>query len=153
MSGVEDNRKFRCKTCGAIYHYETAFETAQACRTCGDVNYEQIRITLVCDFCSGQEVAWTYPCDDFVMTALIPGLPDENKVGAWAACDECHTLIETDAWEAVAERAVEQHESAIELNAKARKILRLLLLRLHEQFQAHRAGTAYPYKEGTEDAA
>lgn len=148
MSGVEDNRKFRCKTCGAIYHYETAFETATPCRTCDDVNYEQIRITTVCDFCStADNVNWTYPCNDFVVPALIPGLPDEAKIGPWAACDECHRLIEVDAWDAITERAIAEHQRAQRLPNKAIRVLQHLLLNLHQQFRDNRAGPAYRHTE------
>lgn len=151
MSGVEDNRKYRCKTCGAIYHYETAYETATPCRTCGDVNYEQIRITTVCDFCSSPDnVVWTYPCHDFVVATLLPGLPDERKVGAWAACGACHDLIEAGAWDAVAERAIESHQKTERLPAKAVRMLQRLLLSLHQQFRDNRAGPAYRHKEDTD---
>lgn len=149
MTGsVKDNRKFKCKTCGAIYHFETAFETAQGCRVCGDVNYEQIRITLVCDFCSTAEnVNWTYPCHDFIAKPLLPVLPDEAKIGPWAACNECHALIEKGDWEAVADRATANHPSAQGLSERHRRVLRKLLLALHKQFQENRAGTAYRHKE------
>lgn len=150
---VDDNRKYRCKTCGAIYHMETAFDTARECVTCGDVNYEQIRITLVCDFCSTpDDVAWTYPCEDFVVAGLVPGLPNEVKVGDWAACEACHDLIEAGAWAEVGKRAVDHHVERHPLPAKARSLLTILLRKLHTDFQQHRTGTPYRHDKENPDA-
>lgn len=55
---------------------------------------------LLCDFCSGQPVLWSYPCRDFQFPEGI------GSAGAWAACAECARLIDADQREALAQRAV-----------------------------------------------
>lgn len=51
------------------------------------------RSEYICDFCSEPDVAWSYPARDFVGYES-EGIVGES-VGAWAACEECHRLIES----------------------------------------------------------
>lgn len=49
----------------------------------------------ICDFCATSRPIWRYPCRTVRQQPQgIPGIPDLDMVGAWAACSECGTLIE-----------------------------------------------------------
>lgn len=64
---------------------------------------------LVCDFCcSGETVAWSYPCPDFGMVVKVGEWDVLNTShGGWAACQKCHELIEADKRDELVERNVE----------------------------------------------
>jgi len=59
---------------------------------------------IICDFCSSQDVHWSYDCPDFSLT-LPSGEPWGSTEG-WAACDACHDFIEANDWDGLRERAV-----------------------------------------------
>lgn len=58
----------------------------------------------MCDFCLLTEPTWEYPA-----TAMpIEGHPLVGTVdGAWAACDECHRLVEAKDIQALVNRSIE----------------------------------------------
>lgn len=79
-----------------------------------------------CDFCYQRPVEWAYPCRSF--SVAIPQssldkieidlghpMPDAlkgiNSMGAWAADEPCHTLIERNDWEGMFERYWNQSPS------------------------------------------
>lgn len=56
-----------------------------------------------CDFCSSADVRWEYPAADFVVFDLP--VRQGSKDG-WAACEECHLLIEADDRTGLADRSL-----------------------------------------------
>jgi hypothetical protein len=93
-----------------------------------------------CDFCSAPCPVWRYPARSFV-AYCAPNLTGES-VGDWAACDQCHALIESDDRRGLAQRSVDElifkHPEA----SAAAAALYEDLAELHQQFFAHRSGTA-----------
>ena len=98
--------------------------------------------SLQCDFCSAPSPVWRYPARSFV-AYCAPNIAGES-VGAWAACDQCHVLIETDDRRGLAQRSLDQlilkHPEA----SLAAAVLYEELAQLHQQFFAHRSGTPVP---------
>jgi len=84
--------------------------------------------------------AWRYPARSFV-AYCAPNLAGES-VGDWAACDLFHALIESDDRSGLAQRSLDElilkHPEAI----AAAAVLHKDLAELHQQFFAHRSGTA-----------
>ena len=97
---------------------------------------------LRCDFCSVPDPAWRYPARSFVAycAANIAG----ESVGDWAACDECHALIESEDWERLAQRSLDElimnHPEAI----GAAAALYEDLAALHQKFLEYRSGPPTP---------
>jgi hypothetical protein len=48
----------------------------------------EVKREVICDFCSGSSVRWSYPAKTF--RAFVG-----TSVGDWAACERCHHLIES----------------------------------------------------------
>ncbi len=96
-----------------------------------------------CDFCSVPEVCWSYPALDFVDQSVVTPtqIIISQSVGAWAACDECHRLIEADDREALLERSVGKF---VEFYGVLPPALAEDIRRLHDQFFAHRCGPVVP---------
>jgi hypothetical protein len=98
--------------------------------------------SLQCDFCSVPGPAWRYPARSFV-AYCAPNVAGES-VGDWAACDQCHVLIETDDRRGLTLRSLDElllkHPEA----SPAAAVLCEDLAELHEQFFAHRSGVAVP---------
>ena len=98
--------------------------------------------SLQCDFCSVPGPEWRFPARSFV-AYCAPNVAGES-VGDWAACAQCHALIETDDRRGLAQRSLDQlvlkHPEASVVAA----VLYEELAELHEQFFAHRSGMAVP---------
>ena len=98
--------------------------------------------SLRCDFCSAPSPVWRYPARSFV-AYCAPNVAGES-VGDWAACDQCHVLIETDDRRGLTQRSLDQlilkHPEA----SFAAAVLYEELAELHQQFFAHRSGTPVP---------
>src|SRR5712691_781690 len=96
--------------------------------------------SLQCDFCSVPGPEWRYPARSFV-AYCAPDVAGEN-VGHWAACDQCHALIETDDRRGLAQRYLDElilkHPEA----CGAAAVLYEKLPELHQQFFAKRSGPA-----------
>jgi hypothetical protein len=96
--------------------------------------------SLQCDFCSALGPVWRYPARSFI-AYCAPGVAGES-VGDWAACDQCHVLIETDDRRGLAQRSLDElilkHPEA----SLAAAVLYEELAELHQQFFAHRSGPA-----------
>jgi len=58
------------------------------------VTLELFDQAAICDFCSSQAVAWSYDVDDFQIIDRPEVHEGWGSVGNWAACDECHELVE-----------------------------------------------------------
>ena len=94
----------------------------------------------ICDFCSYPSVVWRYPARSFVayVVANIGG----ESVGDWAACEQCHRLIE------VGDRAGLMERSLVTLMAEhpemepARSELIEHMTSLHVMFFENRTGMA-----------
>src|SRR5260370_42396364 len=94
----------------------------------------------ICDFCSYPSVVWRYPARSFVgyVVANIGG----ESVGDWAACEQCHRLIE------VGDRAGPMERSLVTLIAEhseteaVRSELMEHMTSLHGMFFANRTGMA-----------
>lgn len=63
---------------------------------------------LICDFCCRDDspVAWSYPCATFNDAICDDPLIISESVGDWAACEECHTLIQKNDRRALAKRSL-----------------------------------------------
>lgn len=152
---VDDNTKYRCLECGAIYDFPSLL-AIKPCLNCGLIHYDSIRITTVCDFCAvpitGE--AWTFPCQDFKAPDL-PGLPvtivvAQLKRGDWCCCDECKPLVEAQDWSAIVSRMgeVAGWSDAPNASLHAKRLLPLVTA-LWEAFVANRTGL--PYRELPDD--
>jgi hypothetical protein len=101
-----------------------------------------INQSLQCDFCSMPGPAWRYPAGSFI-AYCAPNVAGES-VGDWAACEMCHVLIEADDRRGLAQRSLDElilkHPEAI----LAAAVLYEELAELHQEFFAHRSGTAVP---------
>ncbi len=95
----------------------------------------------ICDFCSDPHVRWSYPARDFVdlRTSGVTGVIVSESIGAWAACEECHVLIEAGEHEALLLRSVQKF---IELYGIVLPGLVEDTGRIHSRFFAHRCGPA-----------
>jgi hypothetical protein len=95
---------------------------------------------LICDFCSAPAPAWRYPARTF-LAYCVANVAGES-VGDWAACDECHRLIEAEDRNGLAQRSL---DGLISKHPETRPVAAALyadLAELHDQFFAHRSGTA-----------
>ena len=93
-----------------------------------------------CDFCSAPGPLWAYPARDFVAYLALPLVGE--SVGAWAACEECHRLIEAGDREGLAVRSLDELIFRCPEAAIAAPALKEELRQLHELFFANRVGTA-----------
>lgn len=107
----------------------------------------------VCDFCRAPDVKWSYPARPFVLSAAgIDASGEIEPIAAlgidewWAACDECHTLIERDDRTGVLRRSVEtsEREGEMRANPELRAILIHGITMIHGAFYANRTGPAQP---------
>lgn len=95
---------------------------------------------LLCDFCSAPGPAWRYPARSFIAysAANIAG----ESVGDWAACEECHMLIEANDRPGLAQRSLDEliakHPEAV----MAAPTLYQDLAGLHQKFFEFRCGSA-----------
>lgn len=90
----------------------------------------------VCDFCSAQPVVAIYPCRDFSLRAIDF---DFNSLGEWAACSECHKLIERGDRSTLALRSALTHPDRGQIPAAT---LTRRLRHLHDMFWSNRLGPA-----------
>ncbi len=95
---------------------------------------------LKCDFCSAPEPMWAYPAKDFIAYLVLPLVGE--SVGAWAACEECHQLIEAGDREGLAVRSLDELIFRCPEAAMVAPALKQELRQLHERFFANRAGLA-----------
>ena len=96
----------------------------------------------ICDFCSRSRVAWRYPARSFV-AYVIASIGGES-VGDWAACDECHDLIESGDSKGLKERSLNALIGRHPEMASVRDSLAEHLAALHMLFFENRTGAATP---------
>lgn len=89
--------------------------------------------TPKCDFCSAHNPTWRYPCKSFTMNALQWG-----SEGDFAACDICHKLIQEDRYGELNARSVNILYG--HLTSDDKKIVSLMLARMHAEFARNRTG-------------
>lgn len=99
----------------------------------------------VCDFCLASDPTWEYPATD--MPVKGHPLIDEST-GEWAACDECHALIEAKKLGALVERCAQAQlgaETPADVHAPPLPILRRQLRENMLRFFDARTGPARPF--------
>ena len=78
------------ETYGPYEDYPTAHAAGMVYARQGkDVSLYPADEAAICDFCSSPLVAWSYDVEDFRV-----GSTEWGSRGGWAACDDCHDLIE-----------------------------------------------------------
>jgi hypothetical protein len=106
-----------------------------------------------CDFCNKPAPDWTYPARPFRGRFHDP----ENTVaepfgsdGGWAACDECHALIEAGDDEGLVEKTMRSPHSFVDLTDAdpTWNAVRGSIVQLHQAFRSHRTGPAYHEHDG-----
>lgn len=101
---------------------------------------------IVCDFCSGTPVAFRYPARDFRRRYSL----DEINVqatshGDWAACVECHKLIQASDRDGLAERSVKAFPIPItEIPAHVRSQIKREIRAMQDTFWSAREGAPAP---------
>jgi DNA-directed RNA polymerase subunit RPC12/RpoP len=141
MPGVGSNTIYECAECQAKFDFEDIRGANEPCPFCGHHQYKQVRVVSVCDFCSdtrSESELWTYYCEDFQYPVHIVGIPDGGSKGAWAACDTCHELIESNDRRALAlrstDRDIKRHPSA----APHKNTIFAIAKAIHDGFFEHR---------------
>ena len=95
---------------------------------------------LLCDFCSAPDPAWRYPARSFV-AYCVPNAVGES-VGDWAACEQCHILIEANDRSGLAQRSLDELIARHPEASLAATVLYEELAQLHREFFGHRSGAA-----------
>ena len=93
---------------------------------------------LLCDFCSTPDPAWRYPARSF-LAYCAPNVAGES-VGDWAACEQCHILIEANDRSGLAQRSLDELIAKRPEAILAATVLYEELAGLHREFFAHRSG-------------
>jgi hypothetical protein len=95
----------------------------------------------ICDLCSQPSVRWCYPARDFIDVGIVG--PDRilisESISGWAACDECHRLIEAGNREVLLKRSI---RNFVALYGVLPPTLADDVRRIHDRFFAHRCGPA-----------
>jgi hypothetical protein len=100
---------------------------------------------FLCDFCSEPAVTWRYPARTFL--AYFGGNVGGESVGDWAACECCHSLIESGNSHALTLRAVERLVVKHPEMSAAQDELVAAMRTLHRSFFENRLGAALPLQE------
>lgn len=107
---IRDNNIYQCgnEACETLMVIDDPAQLDAPCQKCGFIGKSQIVVKAVCDFCSANldEWCWSYPARDFFYTVQFEGFGTHASKGEWAACEDCHALIESDARQDLAVRAV-----------------------------------------------
>lgn len=104
---------------------------------------------LLCDFCSEPAPMWCYPAENFIAMRFGPVASASD--GGWAACDECHRLIEAGDRRALADRSAALLIVANPEFASVSDELRQQLADLHSGFFRHRLGPCALISQRQED--
>ena len=91
---------------------------------------------LLCDFCSALSPAWTYQSLSFIV--YLPPAFAGGSVGGWAACDECHALIEANKREELTQRCLDEFTFKHPEIAGDAAILHQFFAEIQDQFFKHR---------------
>lgn len=90
---------------------------------------------MICDFC-GNAPTFEYPCRDFLSKAFRA-----ESTGPWMACADCAAAIDSESWNTLISRCVDAITLQPGVTAEE---LRMRMLAFHQEFQAHRTGSARP---------
>lgn len=89
-----------------------------------------------CDFCSVGDPVWRYKCQSFSLPLPFGAKVQAFSVEDWAACIVCHRFIQTQAWQALAERSARTHP--LVLNGQIRYgAAKKAVMDIHERFRSH----------------
>lgn len=107
---IRNNNVYQCanESCETIMVIDDPERLDDPCAKCGFVGKTQIVVVPVCDFCSTNlnTWCWVYPARDFAYSIQFEGFGNHASKGEWAACEDCHALIESDDRQELAVRAV-----------------------------------------------
>ena len=121
----------KCSLCGKENAAQAHAEHGIICDDCFDKQVPR------CDFCSSRKVTWCYPANTFVSRDM-----PTTMVTDWAACDECHELIEDNDYASLAVRSLECYKGYSLTSDSDKRRLIELLGSLHQQFASNRTGPA-----------
>lgn len=150
---MKDNTLYVCRNCGAFYDFADMQDNAP-CQKCGGRRFDQKVITFVCDFCSvpgREQEMWSYPCAPHVHGVIVSDLPLGASRGDWAACENCHELIERNDRKALVERSVKldwERHPELHAHPEAKAMLRAMARSIHDGFFRNRTGDAIPPTKG-----
>lgn len=96
-----------------------------------------------CDFCSAPAPEWKYPAKNFLLVGrngekILPWV--QESVGDWAACGECHALIEDNHRAELTERSWKALVEEVPYLEEFEESILHTLKELHEMFFANRVG-------------
>lgn len=106
-----------------------------------------------CDFCNRtlpEADLWTYPARSFGGTMRgydndlreVAAAPWGSE-GDWAACDDCHALIEAGKWHLLACRVIDSPYSLVPQPRAHRDQAIFVMEQMHKAFREHRTGDPY----------
>jgi len=101
----------------------------------------------ICDFCSATDVKWRYEVESFMVKddpIAAMGGPANRSVADWAACDECHELIENEEYSKLTLRSVESSPGWKETAPAIKRRILEMLGGMHLQFIKGRLGPPTP---------
>ena len=93
----------------------------------------------VCDFCTGPDPTWEYPCQDFQSS------PFATSLGSWAACEACALLIEAGDWDELRDRALAGAPKIPSIAPDDPRSL-TIMAEIHQEFRANRNGERKRYE-------
>jgi DNA-directed RNA polymerase subunit RPC12/RpoP len=144
MPSVKSNTVYECGHCHSIFDFDGALERTQSpCPNCDHrpFQWRQVAVQIVCDFCSEpaeEKDLWTYFCPDFKYPYAVVGMAAEGSKGNWAACEECHDLIEANDQRALTKRSMDMEEKRDPSVRPHRPVLYAMGEAIHKGFFAHR---------------
>ena len=92
---------------------------------------------IICDFCSTPNPTWRYPAKSF--EAEQHGNVHINSEGDWAACDECHRLIQTGNREGLLTRTAQTYQEMFQTGEPLGYLFQMFQA-MHAKFFANRVG-------------
>lgn len=92
-----------------------------------------------CDFCTVQPVTKLYPCENFEWEGR-PVFASESigKVRAWAACEKCAELVDSNQWDRLSERALQHFLRGHKIPNSAVMTIQAQMRQIHGLFKDHR---------------
>mgnify|MGYP001560409610 CR=1 FL=1 len=103
-------------------------------------------MVLLCDFCLVEVTkkdGWVYISRPIALRYDVPGgaTLDTHSDEFWAACEQCHTLIEANEWSKLAMRSVRSQTKKSD-SFEMRAMLFDMAAELHDKFRSGRVGDA-----------
>lgn len=137
--GVESNDKYKCNRCGAIASFAPVQQLGgvNRCPVCHDIDWDQIVVVHVCDFCGTNETSdkwWRFPCLDFKHSMQVAGASLRASKGDWSACEVCKGLILEDDRRGLAQRAIDREGVPEGFDKSRRQFLFSIVRRGHDDF-------------------